>query len=164
MIQRVSIGEDVKADKFNELVDALNRLRITGSGPIMVSGNIDSGFCVLMRRPGVAVSDEVVADKPKPFDIKSNAAGKIKIHRCWFKNGSKFIKTASEPEINIATGVLCALIDTAANPISVTLGFDVAFNTNTPEIFPVPLYDLTLSGTVATINADLRDCVAVYYE
>lgn len=163
MIQRVSIGDPITADKFNELVDAFNRLRITGAGHIMVSGNIDSGFCVLMRRMGSTAAEETTAT-PKPFDIKSNAAGKIKIHRCWFKNGSKFIKTASEPETDIATGVLCAVIDTAATPVTVTLGYDVAFDANTPEKFPVALYDITLNGSVATINADLRDCVAVYYE
>ena len=157
-------GDPRKADDIRAMVVSIIRNNVT-AGLGLTEKNTPNGKIIsLQQQQKRALSVIASSSYPRPFDILSNAAGKIKVHRCWFKNGSKFIKTDSEPEINIATGVLFAVINTAANPITVSLGFDVEFDTDTPELFPVAIYDLTSNGTSATINADLRDCVAVYYE
>jgi len=163
MIRRVSIGDEITADKFNEIIDSLNNLRISGVGKIMVSGNLESGFSVAVRGITASTSEEVTAT-PKPFDILSNGGGKVKIHQCWYMNGSKFVQCQSEPEINVASGILCAVINTGANPIEVTLGFDVEFSRNTPELFPVPLYRVLSNGTSVTVLTDLRGTAVVFYE
>lgn len=101
---------------------------------------------------------------PRPFDIKSNGGGKVSVMRCWYQDGPSFIKSASEPEIAVASGTLCAVIDTAASPVTVTLGFDVAYDENTPNLWPLALYEVVVVGTSSvSVVADLRGSTVVKY-
>jgi|GEM_PF-5275567 len=164
MIKRVSIGDDITADKFNELVDALNRFRISGVGTAMVSGNIDSGFMVSIRRSAITAAEEMTST-PKPFDIKSNAEGKIKVHRCWFQHLSKWVELATEPEVAITTGRLCLCVDTSVDPLVVTLVINpTADPVNYPELKYFSLYKITAVGdpvATASIDFDLRANIIV---
>lgn len=160
MIKRVSIGDDITADKFNELVDAFNRLRISGFGGVMVSGNLDSGFTVGVRRSASATAEETASALPHTFDLTTGTAGKLKLIHCYYQLSGKFVFASSQPEFTPAAGVLYAVIDTSVEAGSVTAVMNFIYDPNTPEKFPIGLYILDETGAVV---CDLRNSQVVIY-
>ena len=101
---------------------------------------------------------------PRCFDIKSIAAGKIKLTNCCYQIGAQWVTTSQEPEATIATGVLCAVFNSKTGIF--TASVDATWSAATPNLIPIALYHITAStdGQTATVTLDRRGSHIVIHE
>lgn len=159
------IGEPLQA--INHMPSANDYNKLVAIVRAFQNISFGTGINGLVSLAGVSISAAPGAGpgltSPRPFDITGFDAvtGKLTLSRCWFQRGTLYVKAAASLDVTLTTGTLMALINTNDN--TCTLGMDYVYDTDVPEIFPVALYDVTATGSVYTVEADLRGSAVVMY-
>lgn len=156
--------EPIKADLIRDMIRVIraNSL-IAGIG--LLKKETDSGtiFSLAPARHG---AQSIPAAYPRAFDIKSVVAGTMTLTRCHFQIQSQYFTLDTEPTLTIANGVVCAIVNTATSPVTVTAAMNYVWTAAAPNLMPMALYDITVSsdGQAATVTCDRRGSIILFHE
>lgn len=157
--------DPVRAEDIREIVLAITENNVTaglGLREIQSPHGKILSLAPQTRNGSGAVSNVY----PRAFDIKSVVAGVMTLTRCHFQIQSQYFTLATEPTLTIANGVVCAIANTATNPITVTAAMNYVWTAAAPNLLPMALYDITVStdGQAATVTCDRRGSLILFHE
>lgn len=151
--------EKVKADLVRDMIKLIRARRPVAGFGLRIQ-ETETGSIISLA----SIAQKAAPYKPTPrcFDIKSIVAGSVTLTNCYWQVGSKYYSVATEPAVTAVTGILCAVINTKTNAVTAVMNY--VWTEATPELIPVQLYKVAVSGAVVTIQIDLRGSMVSLHE
>jgi hypothetical protein len=158
-------GDKAKAVDIRAMVVSIIRNNVT-AGLGLSEQNTPNGKIISLKQQPRARGAFESAVYPRAFDIKSISAGTMTLTRCHFQIQSQYFTLDTEPTLTIANGVVCAIVNTATNPVTVTAAMNYVWTAAAPNLMPMALYNITVStdGQAATVTCDRRGSIIIFHE